>query len=62
MLLFLASMEKIQLKIAEIMCGQHFLHTKFNGVVCCHSNQSSDQSASNLMQAMPHYNDAANKV
>ena len=27
MLLFLASMEKIQLKIAEIMCGQHFLHT-----------------------------------
>ena len=28
MLLFLASMEKIQLKIAKIMRGQHFLHTK----------------------------------
>ena len=41
-LLFLASMEKIQLKIAEIMRGQHFLHTKSMGVVWCHSNQSSD--------------------
>ena len=41
-LLFLASMETIQLKIAEIMRGQHFLHTKSMGVVCCHSNQSSD--------------------
>ena len=41
-LLFLASMERIQLKIAEIMRGQHFLHTKSMGVVCCHSNQSSD--------------------
>ena len=28
MLLFLASMEKIQLKIAKIMRGQHFLHAK----------------------------------
>ena len=42
MLLFLASMEKIRLKIAEIMRGQHFLHTKSMGVVCCHSNQSSN--------------------
>ena len=32
MLLFLASMEKIQLKIAEIMRGQHFLHTKSMGI------------------------------
>ena len=41
-LLFLASMEKIKLKIAEIMRGQHFLHTKSMGVVCCHGNQSSN--------------------
>ena len=41
-LLFLASMEKIQLKIAEIVRGQHFLHTKSMGVFCCHSNQSSN--------------------
>ena len=32
MLLFLASMEKISLKIAEIMRGQHFLHTKSEGI------------------------------
>ena len=32
MLLFLASMEKIQLKIAKIMRGQHFLHTKSMGI------------------------------
>ena len=32
MLLFLASMEKIKLKIAKIMCGQHFLHTKSMGI------------------------------
>ena len=32
MLLFLASMEKIQLKIAKIMRGQHFLHTKSRGI------------------------------
>ena len=32
MLLFLASMEKIQLKIAKIMRGQHFLHTESMGI------------------------------
>ena len=32
MLLFLASMENIQLKIAKIMRGQHFLHTKSMGI------------------------------
>ena len=32
MLLFLASMEKIQLKIAKIMRGQHFLPTKSMGM------------------------------
>ena len=32
MLLFLESMEKIQLKIAKIMRGQHFLHTKSMGI------------------------------
>ena len=31
-LLFLASMEKSQLKIAEIMRGQHFLHTTSMGI------------------------------
>ena len=42
MLLFLASMEKIQLKIAEIMRGQHFLHTKSMGIF---SNAQADNSA-----------------
>ena len=32
MLLFLASLEKIQLKIVKIMHGQHFLHTKSMGI------------------------------
>ena len=32
MLLFLASMEKIQLKKAKIMGGQHFLHTESMGI------------------------------
>ena len=32
MLLFLPSMEKISLKIAEIMRGQHFLNTKSMGI------------------------------
>ena len=41
-LLFLARMEKIKFEIEEIMRGQHFLHTKAMGVVCCHSNQSSN--------------------
>ena len=38
---FLASMEKIHLKIAEIMRGQRLLHAKSMGVDCCYSNQSS---------------------
>ena len=42
MLSFLACMEKIQLKIAEIMRGQCSLHTKSMGAVCCHENQSSE--------------------
>ena len=42
MLSFLVNMEKIQLKIAEIMRGQRFLQTKSLGAICCHGNQSSD--------------------
>ena len=42
MLSFLASMEKSQMKIAEIMRGQRFLHTKSTGALCCHGNQTSD--------------------
>ena len=39
---FLASMEKIQLKISEIMRVQRLLHTEYMGVSCCHGNQSSN--------------------
>ena len=33
---------KDPIEIAEILRGQHFLHTKSMGVVCCHSNQGSN--------------------
>ena len=39
---FLASIEKIKLKISEIKRGQCLLHTKSMGVSCCNGNQSSN--------------------
>ena len=36
------NLEKIKLKISEIMRGQCLLHTKSMGVSSCHGNQCSD--------------------
>ena len=50
-----------QSKIKEQEWSQDFPHYNHMGAICCHGNQSSDFLAQNLMQPIPHPNDAQMK-
>ena len=45
----------------ELECSQDFPHYNPMGAICCHGNQSSDL-ARNLMQPIPHPNDALDEI
>ena len=58
-----ASMKKIRSKMKALELTQHFPHYNPMGAICCHGNQSSNPTWSkNLMQSIPHPNDASDKI
>ena len=67
-----ASMKKIRSKMKALEWTQHFPHYNPMGAICCHGNQSSNPTWSktefqsylvqNLMQSIPHLNDASDKI
>ena len=58
-----ASMKKIRSKMKALEWTQPFPHYNPMGAICCHGNQSSNPTWSkNLMQSIPHPNDASDKI
>ena len=58
-----ASMKKIQSKMKVLECSQHFPHYNPMGAICCHGNQEfQSYLVQNLMQSIPHPNDAPDKI
>ena len=58
-----ASMKKIRSKMKALAWTQHFPHYNPMGAIRCHGNQSSNPTwFQNLMQSIPHPDDASDKI
>ena len=57
-----ASMKKIRSKMKALEWTQHFPHYNPMGAICCHGNKFRSYLVQNLMQSIPHPNDASDKI
>ena len=57
-----ASMKKIRSKMKGLEWTQHFPHNNPMGAIRCHGNQFQSYLVQNLMQSIPHPNDASDKI